>query len=256
VDSNHVLRVEHLRVTYRQRAHAVEVIRDLSFEARGNELTVVRGVSGSGKTSLLSCVAGILTPERGTIRAGGLTVTALDGRALRQYRRRHVGIVFQAFNLVPSLTAVENVAVPLLVDGVPFRRARVRAVALLERFGMADRLDHRPGALSGGERQRVAVARALARNPTVILADEPTSNLDRRTAGSVIDLLEAVRAPERVVLIATHDDRLVPLADRTIELDDDFPGPTSANPGDGQPVVREDGDAGGTRTTRMCGEPA
>lgn len=210
--------MENLHVTYRRSGHAVHVIEGLSFEAEGNEVVVVRGVSGSGKTSLLSCIAGILTPELGQIHLGDLTVTSMNGRALRDYRRQHVGIVFQAFNLVSSLTALENVALPLLLDGMPFRRAKIGALALLERFGMGDRQHHRPGALSGGEQQRVAVARALARNPTVILADEPTSNLDRLTAGSVIDLLEAVRAPERVVLIATHDDRLMPLADRTIEL--------------------------------------
>lgn len=215
------LRVENLHVTYRQGGHVVEVIRGLSFEAQADELVVIKGVSGSGKTSLLSSVAGILTPASGTIYAAGRVVTALNSRALREYRRRHVGIVFQAFNLVPSLTAVENVALPLLLDGLPFRQARIRAVALLEPFGMADRLQHRPGELSGGERQRVAVARALARDPTVILADEPTSNLDRHTAGSVIDLLKALRAPGRVVLIATHDDRLMPLADRTVELGGD-----------------------------------
>jgi putative ABC transport system ATP-binding protein len=232
------LRVDDLHVSYRQGSHTVDVLRGLSFEAHGNELVVVRGVSGSGKTSLVSCIAGILTPERGTIHAAGRTVTSLNARALRQYRRQHVGIVFQAFNLVPSLTAVENVAVPLLLDGVPFRRAKLRARALLERFGMRDRLHHRPGALSGGEQQRVAVARALTRNPAVILADEPTSNLDRYTAGSVIDLLEAVRAPERVVVIATHDDRLMPLADRTVELDGDFPGRRSAPAEARNPLVR------------------
>jgi putative ABC transport system ATP-binding protein len=236
--AEHGLRVENLHVSYRHGDHVVEVIRDLSFEANGNEIVVVKGVSGSGKTSLLSCVAGILTPQRGAIHAGGVTVTSLNRRDLRQYRRQHVGIVFQAFNLVPSLTAEENVAVPLLLDGMPFRQARARASALLDRFGMHDRQDHRPGALSGGERQRVAVARALARNPTVIVADEPTSNLDRHTAASVIPLLEGVRAPDRVVVIATHDDRLMPLADRTIELDGDFPHPDEHRRTTEEPVGR------------------
>ena len=217
------LHVEDLAVAYHQGSRTVRVIQDLSFDAQENELVLVRGVSGSGKTSLLSCIAGILTPDRGTIDAAGQRVTALSGRALREYRRRHVGIVFQAFNLVPSLTALENVAVPLLLDGMPYRRARGRALGLLERFGMQDRINHRPGALSGGERQRVAVARALAREPTVLLADEPTSNLDRHTAGSVIELLRTMRSPNRVVLIATHDDRLLPLADRTVELGDGPP---------------------------------
>ena len=217
------LRVNDLAVAYRQGSRTVHVLRNLSFDARENELVVVRGVSGSGKTSLLSCIAGILTPESGTIDAAGQRVTSLSGRALRDYRRRHVGIVFQAFNLVASLTALENVSVPLLLDGMPYRRACSRALGLLERFGLHDRINHRPGALSGGERQRVAVARALVRDPAVLLADEPTSNLDRHTAESMIDLLQAMRSPNRVVLIATHDDRLLPLADRTVELGDGPP---------------------------------
>lgn len=219
------LHVDDLSVTYGQGSRAVHVIQSLSFDAQENELVLVRGVSGSGKTSLLSCIAGILTPDSGTISAAGQQVTSMSRHALREYRRRHVGIVFQAFNLVPSLTALENVTVPLILDGVPYRRARGRALVLLERFGLHDRINHRPGALSGGERQRVAVARALVREPTVLLADEPTSNLDRHTAGSVIQLLQAMRSPDRVVLIATHDDRLLPLADRIVELGDTPPGP-------------------------------
>ena len=219
------LHVEDLAVAYRQGIRAVHVLQNLSFDAQENELVLVRGVSGSGKTSLLSCIAGILTPDSGTIHAAGQRVTSLSGRALREYRRRHVGIVFQAFNLVPSLTALENVSLPLLIDGMRYRRARGRALGLLERFGLHDRINHRPGALSGGERQRVAVARALAREPTILLADEPTSNLDRHTAGSVIELFQAMRSPNRVVLIATHDDRLLPLADRTVELGEGPPDP-------------------------------
>lgn len=229
--ASRTLRVIDLAVAYRQGSRAVHVLQDLSFDAYENELVVVRGVSGSGKTSLLSCIAGILTPESGTIDAAGQRVTSLSGRALRDYRRRHVGIVFQAFNLVPSLTALENVSAPLMLDGMPYRRACSRALGLLERFGLHDRINHRPGALSGGERQRVAVARALVRDPALLLADEPTSNLDRHTAASVIDLLQAVRSPNRVVLIATHDDRLLPLADRTVELGDGPPGSERARLG-------------------------
>jgi putative ABC transport system ATP-binding protein len=224
------LHVDDLSVTYGQGSRAVNVIQGLSFDAQDNELVLIRGVSGSGKTSLLSCIAGILTPDSGTISAAGQHVTSMSGRALREYRRRHVGIVFQAFNLVPSLTALENVTVPLILDGVSYRRARGRALVLLERFGLHERIHHRPGALSGGERQRVAVARALVREPTVLLADEPTSNLDRHTAGSVIALLQAMRSPDRVVLIATHDDRLLPLADRIVELGDGPPGPEPTLP--------------------------
>jgi ABC-type lipoprotein export system ATPase subunit len=250
--------VEGLRLTYRQGGQPVHVLEGLSFDAAENELVVVKGPSGSGKTSLLSCIAGLLTPTGGSIRAAGLDVTRLGGGALREYRRRHVGIVFQSFNLIPSLTAVENVAVPLVLDGVPFGRAAVRAAKLLERFGLHERLRHRPGTLSGGERQRVAIARALVREPAVLLADEPTSSLDRHTAATVIELLRGLRAPGRVVLVATHDERLMAIADRTVELGTP---PVPHPPRSGKPVGRgspawDVGEIGGRNGSDATGAPA
>jgi ABC-type lipoprotein export system ATPase subunit len=212
------LSVRDLTVHYGHGRREVHAIDRLSFEAEDGEVVLLRGPSGSGKTSLLSCVAGILTPRTGTIRAVGQEVTALRGRELKRYRRERVGTIFQSFNLIPSLTAIENVAAPLTLEGVPFRKVKPRAAELLDRFGLGDRRSHLPGKLSGGEKQRVAVARALLKDPPLLLADEPTSNLDHIMAQTMIDLFEELRAPGRLVVIATHDDRLLPVADRVIDL--------------------------------------
>jgi putative ABC transport system ATP-binding protein len=213
-----MLQVKELTVEYRQGSERIMALDRLSFSAREHEIVVVRGPSGCGKTTLLSCLGGILRPTRGSVHLNGVELTSLDRQAIRRYRREAVGFVFQSFNLVPSLNALENVTTPLLLAGVPHRQARVRAGELLEHFGLSARASHRPGALSGGEKQRVAVARALIKEPPLVLADEPTSNLDRYHATSVVELLEKLRGPGRVVIIATHDELLLPLADRTIDL--------------------------------------
>jgi putative ABC transport system ATP-binding protein len=176
------------------------------------------GPSGCGKTSLLSCLGAILRPKSGSIQFGDIEVTSLNGQALTEYRRRTVGIVFQAFNLVPSLTALENVTVPLRAAGQRWPAARERATELLDRVGLADRIHHRPGDLSGGQKQRVAIARALALDPPLILADEPTAHLDYVQVEEVLRVVRELAAGERVVVVATHDNRLLPLADQVIEL--------------------------------------
>ncbi len=176
------------------------------------------GASGCGKTTLLSAMASLLTPTSGTIHLGDLDVTALAGKALSDYRRHSVGIVFQAFNLVPSLTALENVAAPLVVSGVRTRAARRIAAHRLEQVDLADRAGHRPSELSGGQQQRVAIARALAHDPALVLADEPTAHLDYVQVEGVLRLLRSVAGPGRIVVVATHDERLLPLADAVVEL--------------------------------------
>jgi putative ABC transport system ATP-binding protein len=149
---------------------------------------------------------------------GEVDVGALRGSALVAYRRKQVGIVFQAFNLVPSLTAAENVRATLRHAGVPADQARQRAAALLDQVGLADRADHRPGTLSGGQQQRVAIARALAMDPPLMLADEPTAHLDYIQVEGVVSLLRKLASPGRLVIVATHDDRILPLADRVVHL--------------------------------------
>ena len=207
-----------LRIEYNSGGYLVRPIDGLNATVLSGELAVLLGASGCGKTTLLSALAAILTPAGGTIRFGDIEVNRLRGGALTDYRRHTVGIVFQVFNLIPSLSALENVAVPLRSAGVRRRPATARAEQLLADVGLADRVGHRPGDLSGGQQQRVAIARALAHDPPLVLADEPTAHLDYIQVESVLRLLRDIARPGRTVVVATHDDRLLPLADRVVEL--------------------------------------
>ena len=212
------LRIDNLVVEYSSGANAIRPINGLNLELEAGSLNILLGPSGCGKTTLLSCIGGLLTPTSGRINVGDVEVTALNRRAMSRYRRRNVGIVFQAFNLVPSLTALENVLVPLRAAGYSRRAARQRAQELLTRVGLQDRMNHRPGDLSGGQQQRVAVARAIALDPPLILADEPTAHLDYLQVEEILRLIRDLAAGERMVVVATHDSRLLPLADRVIEM--------------------------------------
>lgn len=212
------LRIKDLVVEYSSGGYAVRPIDGLGLEVAAGSLVILLGPSGCGKTTLLSCLGGILSPTSGRIEFGDVDVTALDRRALARYRQETVGIVFQAFNLVASLTALENVMVPLRAAGRSRRAARQRATELLERVGLADRMQHRPGDLSGGQQQRVAVARAIALDPPLILADEPTAHLDFIQVEEVLRLIRELAADDRVVVVATHDTRILPLADRVVEM--------------------------------------
>ena len=215
------LRIRDLVVEYSSGGYAIRPIDGLNLDLDAGALAVLLGPSGCGKTTLLSCLGGILTPTSGRITVGDVDVTALDRRnreALSEYRRRNVGIVFQAFNLVPSLTALENVLVPLRAAGKSRPEARERAEELLTRVGLQDRMSHRPGGLSGGQQQRVAVARAIALDPPLILADEPTAHLDYIQVEEVLRLIRGLGSGERIVVVATHDSRLLPLADRVVEM--------------------------------------
>jgi putative ABC transport system ATP-binding protein len=185
-------------------------------------LVILMGPSGCGKTTLLSCLGGILRPTGGAIKFGDVDVTSLDARGLSRYRRETVGIVFQAFNLVPSLTALENVMVPMLAARMSRRAAFKRAQQLLSRVGLQDRMSHRPGDLSGGQQQRVAVARAIALDPPLVLADEPTAHLDFIQVEEILRLIRELASGDRMVVVATHDSRILPLADRVVELVPDF----------------------------------
>lgn len=210
--------VHDLVIEYRSGDYLVRPIDGLDLEVSSGELVLLLGASGSGKTTLLSALGSILTPTSGSIRVGDTDVLALSGRALTEYRRRRIGIVFQSFNLIPSLTARENVEMPLRAAGTRGREARQRAADLLARVDLTDREGHRPSDLSGGQAQRVAIARALAFDPPLLLADEPTAHLDYIQVEGVLALLRDLAAPGRSVLIATHDERLMPLADRVVEL--------------------------------------
>jgi putative ABC transport system ATP-binding protein len=212
------LDIRELTVEYTAAGYSVRPLDRLDLRAGAGSLTILLGPSGCGKTSLLSALGGILTPQHGQIRFGDVDVTALEGRALIEYRRRTVGIVFQAFNLVPSLSALENVMVPMRAARMGRGASLVRARALLEQVGLADRAHHRPGQLSGGQQQRVAVARAIALDPPLLLADEPTAHLDYLQVEGILGLLRELATGERVVVVATHDQRLLPMADHVVEL--------------------------------------
>jgi putative ABC transport system ATP-binding protein len=212
------LTVRGLTMEFSSGGYAVRPIDHLDLDVKTGELVLLLGASGCGKTTLLSMIARLLTPTSGTIQFGDVIVTSLSGQALVDYRRSTVGIVFQAFNLIPSLTARENVQIALQSAKVPRHEAKERADALLARVELTERASHRPGDLSGGQQQRVAIARALAHDPPLILADEPTAHLDYIQVDGVLRLLRELAAPGRIVMVATHDERLLPLADRVVEL--------------------------------------
>ena len=212
------LAVSDLCVEYESGDYIIRPLDRLNMQAEGGSLSLLLGPSGCGKTTLLSCLAGILKPTSGSICFRGAEVSTLKGSALTAYRRQSVGVVFQAFNLIPSLSAIDNVAAPLWAAGVSGGKARRRAEILLTRVGLKDRQLHHPGDLSGGQQQRVAIARALALDPPLILADEPTAHLDYIQVEGILRLIGELASEGRVVAVATHDDRLLPLADQVVEL--------------------------------------
>jgi putative ABC transport system ATP-binding protein len=212
------LHIADLTIEYVSGEFAVRPVESLSFGAKAGSLALLLGPSGCGKTSLLSCIGGILRPSSGSIEFDGVAVNELVGSALTHYRQCSVGIVFQAFNLVPSLSALENVAVPLQAAGKKWPSASKRAAELLDRLDMADRIHHRPGELSGGQQQRVAIARALALDPPLILADEPTAHLDYVQVEGILQILRELASNDRVVVVATHDHRLLRLGDQIVNL--------------------------------------
>ena len=184
----------------------MNVLVGFDFTLAAGEFVAVTGPSGAGKSTLLHVAGGLDPPDTGSVAVAGQDVWAMSSSTRAAFRRRNLGFVFQFFNLVPMLTAVENVSLPLVLDGIPTRSADARAEELLHRVGLGDRLRHRPAELSGGQMQRVAVARALAARPSIILADEPTGNLDSHSSTEVLDLLRSLSEEDgAAVVLATHD---------------------------------------------------
>ena len=221
--------------TYGQGALATEVLKGVDVELRAGELVLLMGPSGSGKTTLLSILAGLMRPTRGQVELCGAPISDMSEVEVGRVRREKLGFVFQGDNLFPALTALDNVAEVLTLKGVARREARARAAEALGRVGLDHRLRCLPRDLSGGEKQRVAVARALAGSPALVLGDEVTSALDRTSAEAVLELLRAHPGPGRAVLLVTHDPRLLRWADRVIEIEDGrigrvAPGGASAGP--------------------------
>ncbi|MFI8880722.1 ABC transporter ATP-binding protein [Streptomyces sp. NPDC055243] len=213
--------VEGLHRTYGSGPSAVRALRGVSFAVPRGELVALKGRSGSGKTTLLNLVGGLDAPDTGKITVEGLELAGLGESGLLELRRDRVGFVFQSFGLIPILTAAENVGVPLRLRRTDPREREERVALLLALVGLADHAEQRPGELSGGQQQRVAIARALANKPSLLIADEPTGQLDAETGLAVMELLRAVVRGEGVTaLVATHDAALLDLADRVLELSD------------------------------------
>ncbi len=212
------LEIRDLTKEFDSGGYVVRPLDKLNLEAEDGELVALLGPSGCGKTTLLSCLAGLLTPTSGTIRFQGVDIGGLTGAAVGEHRQRTVGVVFQAFNLLASLSARRNVMVPMTLAGIGHREAGRRADELLERVGLSDRLHHLPRQLSGGQQQRVAIARALVHHPPLVLADEPTAHLDHIQVEGILLLLRELAAPGRMVVVSTHDDRITHISDRVIEL--------------------------------------
>lgn len=215
-----MIRLEHVSVEYRLKAERVLALRDVSLDIAEGSFDAIMGASGSGKTTLIQLIAGLLTPTAGNVVVSGENLRQLDDREISGFRNRTIGFVFQFFNLPNYYTALDNVALPLVFAGVPEHERRERARLLLKEFGLEDRLRHKPDQLSGGEAQRVAIARALVNNPKLILADEPTGNLDRDTGTHMLELLQRVRRERGVtVLMVTHDEKAAAFAQRIIRIE-------------------------------------
>jgi putative ABC transport system ATP-binding protein len=215
-----MIRLENVSVEYRLKSERVQALRNLNLRISEGSFEAIMGPSGSGKTTLIQLIAGLLTPTVGEVIVSGENLSRLDDEKISAFRNRTIGFVFQFFNLPSYYTAMDNAALPLVFAGVDERTRRVRARTLLAEFGLQDRLDHRPDQLSGGEAQRVAIARALINNPKIILADEPTGNLDRETGTHVMELLQKINRERGVtVLMVTHDEKAAGFAQRIIRIE-------------------------------------
>jgi putative ABC transport system ATP-binding protein len=215
-----ILTARNVVKTYRTGSGDVAALRGVDLDIAAGELVMVMGPSGNGKTTLLNCLSGLDDIDAGTVTVDGRNLFAMTDADRTRHRAERMGFIFQAFNLIPVLSAAENVELPLAVNGVPWKQARVRARAMLARVGLAARVDHRPSELSGGEQQRVAVARALVAEPAVVWADEPTGALDSQTAKGIVALLHEVHAAGQTLVIVTHDDRLGREGQRLVQIRD------------------------------------
>lgn len=205
---------------YQHRGRCVKALDDVSIEIDKGDFVSIVGPSGSGKSTFLLMLGGMLSPTSGKIVMGGESLYDMTTEERALFRRKTIGFLFQTFNLVPYLTALENVQIPLFLSGLDPSQQKEKAAGLLSRVGLGDQLDHKPSELSGGQQQRVALARMLANNPAVILADEPTGNLDPETTGHILSFLEEVNREGRTVMMVTHDPRASSRARRVIRLAD------------------------------------
>ena len=214
-----LIEISHLSKSYRRGDQVIPVLTDITFDIAAGEFLALVGPSGSGKSTLLNCIAGIDSVDAGSISIGGTDIAAMTEGELAGWRSRHVGFIFQFYNLIPVLTALENVELPLLLTSLPAGQRRDHALAALAAVGLADRTDHKPSQLSGGQQQRVAIARAIVTDPDIIVADEPTGDLDRQSAADIMALLGRLNAElGKTIVMVTHDQRAAEAAHLVREL--------------------------------------
>ena len=220
VEMDAPIRLVGLSKSYHLEGEDVLALKDLTFDIDEGELVSIMGPSGSGKSTLLNLLGCLDRPTSGSFFLGGEDVATLNDDELSEIRSRRIGFVFQSYNLIPQLTVLENIEVPLFYQGVSPQESRQRSAELAELVGLSDRLRHRPAQLSGGQQQRVAIARSLANNPILILADEPTGNLDTATEDEILDILKDLNQQGKTVVMVTHEDRIAHIAQRVIRLHD------------------------------------
>jgi putative ABC transport system ATP-binding protein len=219
-DSNAILQLRGITRDFKMGAQTVHVLKGIDLDIFKNQYVALMGPSGSGKSTLMNLLGCLDTPTEGTYILNGSDVSALDDNALAEIRNNEIGFVFQTFNLLPRSTALENVALPLVYAGWGKEERIARASEVLEQVGLGDRMDHKPNQLSGGQRQRVAVARALVNKPALILADEPTGNLDSKTSMEIMKLFDEIQAAGNTVVLVTHEEDIAQRAKRVIRLVD------------------------------------
>jgi len=219
-DSNAILQLRGITRDFKMGAQTVHVLKGIDLDIFKNQYVALMGPSGSGKSTLMNLLGCLDTPTEGSYELNGYDVSALDDNALAEIRNNEIGFVFQTFNLLPRSTALENVALPLVYAGWGKEERIARASEVLEQVGLGDRMDHKPNQLSGGQRQRVAVARALVNKPALILADEPTGNLDSKTSVEIMKLFDEIQAAGNTVILVTHEEDIAQYAKRVIRLVD------------------------------------
>ncbi|MFX0048945.1 MAG: ABC transporter ATP-binding protein [Candidatus Hermodarchaeota archaeon] len=218
--NNLVILANNLVKDYEIGEFIVRAVDDVSLKIKESDFVIIKGPSGAGKTTLLNLIGGLDLPNSGTVYSNMVKLTNLQEESLATFRLINVGFIFQNYNLISTLTAEENIMFPMKLAGMNLKEQRERAVNLLKKVGLGDRREHLPFQLSAGEQQRVAIARALANNPEIILADEPTANLDKKTSLFIRDLFNDMKKKNKTIIIATHDDFLIELANRIISFED------------------------------------
>jgi len=215
-----VIEADDVWKVYQRGKTDVKALRGVSFQVKEGEIVAIMGPSGCGKTTLLNIIGGLDKPTKGNIRVNDIELSSLGESKLTKFRRENIGFVFQFYNLLPNLTALENVQLPLIAQGMSKKERLEKATEFLQAVGLSDRLYHKPGELSGGEQQRVAIARAIAVQPSIILADEPTGDLDSKTGEEIMELLRQINDQGQTIIIVTHDDMIAMTTDRIIQLRD------------------------------------